>query len=472
MRGLLILSVCSLLPGTLLAQEKPAKELVLFDFEDPAEVKAFAPLQLPKGKEPAPQFTQAATHATSGKHSLKITFDGGKWPTIITTKVPDNWDDYQSFHADVTVSTDCVIGFMVMQEGSSRASGWDGGVSRWTKTAILRPGKHAIAENLHPNGWSAVKTKLENGKVLGKVVSLEIFLYSPAKGETIYVDNIRLSTAKLKPAPVEKPLFQVLGTDWKVTGVQELGKKLAKEWTKPVEKTVAQVEAEFQAQFTEFKKKHPKAVLAIFRDGQKGYDPAQPDKVFAGWKDAYWSSHGPDGLTEDRATNYGKHASQEMFMRHRSPLMRVDLASIPKGSEILAAKLIIVRASGEYGKDNHPFQPNMWVAEACNRPWEETEVNAYEFARGKFWHAIGGMQWDGPNPDFLPIYLAYGPGGGKVNTWDFTHAVRFWTSAPHPNHGFMLHGDSRDWMNRAWFREAPKVEDRPALLVIYQPPAS
>ena len=29
-------------------------------------------------------------------------------------------------------------------------------------------------------------------------------------------------------------------------------------------------------------------------------------------------------------------------MRHRSPLMRVDLASIPKGAKILAAQLVIV----------------------------------------------------------------------------------------------------------------------------------
>jgi hypothetical protein len=25
-----------------------------------------------------------------------------------------------------------------------------------------------------------------------------------------------------------------------------------------------------------------------------GFDAANPTKVFAGWKDAYWSSHGPD----------------------------------------------------------------------------------------------------------------------------------------------------------------------------------
>jgi hypothetical protein len=230
------------------------------------------------------------------------------------------------------------------------------------------------------------------------------------------------------------------------------------------------VEAVFKAHYAALKKDHPKAALAIFRDGEKSFDPVHPDKVYDGWRDAYWTSHGPDGMHEERATNYGKHSGQEIFMRHRSPLMQVDLSSIPKGAEIFAAKFLVVRRNKDYGKENHPFQPNMWVAEACNRPWVETEVNAFEYARGKFWHAIGGMHWNGSDPDFLPLYLAHGPSGGKVSTWDFSQAVRYWTDGKHANHGFMLHGDSKDYI-QAWYREAPNVKDRPALLVIYEPPA-
>ena len=96
-----------------------------------------------------------------------------------------------------------------------------------------------------------------------------------------------------------------------------------------------------------------RAILAILRDGEKGYDPAHPDKVYAGWKDAYWSSHGPDGMTLERTDNIGKQGSHEVFMRHRSPLMRVDLASIPKGSEILAARLVVIRNADKYFKE-HP----------------------------------------------------------------------------------------------------------------------
>jgi hypothetical protein len=446
------------------------KEAVLFDFEDPAEVAAWKPLELPKAKEPPPRVERSGEHATSGRHSLKIVFKGGRWPAVITTRVPPDWDAYHTFHADVTVSRPCVVGFAVLQEKSQRGGDWDGAVSRWTKTAILRPGKHHISGDLHPNGWSAVRTKLENGRVLGKVVSLEIFAYAPADGETIFVDNIRLSPEKEKPAPPPRTRFRVLGTDWEVSGVQELGKKLKGRWVKPAEKSVAEVEAEFRALHARLKKDRPRAVLAVFRDGEKGHDPALPERVYSGWRDAYWSSHGPDGMTVERSTNFGRHASQEIFMRHRSPLMRVDLTSVPPKSDILAARLVVVRTTDRYNKDHNPHRPNMWVAEACNRPWEETEVNAYEYARGKFWRAVGGMHWDGPDPDFLPLYLAHGPSQGRVNTWDFTHAVRYWTDGKHPNHGFMLHGDSHDWI-RAWYREAPNVKDRPALLVIYEPPA-
>jgi hypothetical protein len=41
-------------------------------------------------------------------------------------------------------------------------------------------------------------------------------------------------------------------------------------------------------------------------------------------------------------------------------------------------------------------------------------------------------------------------------------------AGPRPNHGFMLHGDSRDYL-RAFAREAKYLKDRPAVLVIYEP---
>lgn len=445
-------------------KESPApKEIVLFDFEKPDDLKAWSSLELPdvKQKEPPAKIELSTENATRGQHSLKITFAGGRWPTITTTAVLADWMPYWTFRADVTASRHCLVGFTVMQEKSQRGGGWDPTVSRWTKTAFLNPGRNTVTGTIHDSNNYSINTKQ------GKVVRFEIFLYAPHEGESIYVDNIRLSTAK-EAMPMEKTQFPVLGTDLVVSGVRELGQKLKGRWTMPEQKTLEQVEGELRTQFDELKKKHPTAVLAILRDGEKGFDPAHSDQVYAGWKDAYWSSHGPDGMTLERTDNIGKQSSHEIFMRHRSPLMRVDLASIPKGSEILAARLVVVRVNDKFFKEHTPEQPNMWVAEPCNRPWEEYEVNAYEYAKDKFWKAIGGTYY-GADPDFLPVYLAYGPSQGKVNTWDFTNAIRFWTDGKHANHGFMLHGDGGDWLPRAHSREAKMIADRPAVWIVYEP---
>src|SRR5271165_6692619 len=106
-------------------EAKPAApEVVLFDFENDADLKAWSNLELPdaKFKEPPAKIEVSTDNATSGKHSLKITFAGGRWPTITTTQVPDDWTPYQTFKADVTVGRTCVVGFTALQEKSKRGT--------------------------------------------------------------------------------------------------------------------------------------------------------------------------------------------------------------------------------------------------------------------------------------------------------------------------------------------------------------
>jgi hypothetical protein len=461
---------CSLVDSTAFAGQP--KDLLLFDFEKAVDLQAWTNLELSgaRVKEPATKIERSAARASSGKHSLKITFAGGTWPTLTTTRVPADWKAWHTLMADVWVSRPCVVGFTVLQEQSKRGEGYEEAVSRWTRTAFLKAGKNQVSAALRPAYGNTLDPKR------GKVVRFEIFMYNPRAGEAIYVDKIRLSKTKEKPPP-EKMSFTVAGTDWILDGVNpsgvlsagaviELGKKLKAGWTKSKERSVAQLEEEFAALHARLKKKHPRAVLARLRDGEKGYDPRNPDKVYAGWKDAYFSSHGPDGMYRTRAENRGRDQTQEIFMRHRSPLLRVDLSSIPRGSAILAARLIVVRATNTMANDPRK-NPTMWVVEPCNRPWKEYEVNAFQYAKDKLWTQVGGFHW-GDDPDFLPMFLAYGPGRGKVNWWDFTRAVRFWTSGEHPNHGFMLHGDARDYMV-AHTRETKEILNRPAVLVIYEP---
>jgi hypothetical protein len=470
MKKVACLAVLALWVIGLTAVADEPKELLLFDFEEAADLEAWANLELPDArvKEPTARLERSTDNATSGKHSLKITFGGGAWPTLTTKSVPADWDAWHTLKADVAVGRPCVIGFTVLQERSRRGDGYEEAVSRWTRTLFLKAGANQISAALRPGSGNALDPKR------GKVVRFEVFMYNPHADEAIYLDNIRLTKAK-EEQPVAKTSFAVAGTDWALEGVNPsgvlsagavsaLGKKLEAGWTKGEERTVGQLEKEFAAQYDELKKTHPRAVLAVLREGQKGYDPKRPDKVYDGWKEAYFSSHGPDGMYRTRAENQSRAETQEIFMRHRSPLMRVDLSSIPTGSDILAAQLIVVRAR----EDRDPRKiPTMWVVEPCNRPWEEHEVNAFQYAKDKFWTQVGGFHW-GKDPDFLPLFLAYGPGRGKVNWWDFTLAVRFWTSGEHPNRGLMLHGNSHDYMT-GYTSKAKDISNRPAVLVIYEP---
>src|SRR5262249_23863333 len=266
---------------TAAAPPRPADK-TLFDFETTDEVTPWANLTLPKVKEPPIKAERSTDHATSGKHSLKLTFAGGTWPTLTTTRVPPDWTAYQTFKADVTVSKPCLVGFTVMQEKSVRGDGWEALISRWTKTAFLKPGKNEVVAALpQPNDY-ALHAKW------GKVVRFEIFLYRPTDGEAIYVDNVRLSRERLRPPSPTR--FTVAGTDWKLDGTSSaqaviaLGKKLKADWKAPKARTVKEVEADFKKRYDELKKKQPRAVLAVLRDGEKGYDAAHPDRVYDGWK--------------------------------------------------------------------------------------------------------------------------------------------------------------------------------------------
>jgi hypothetical protein len=441
----------------------PDGDQLLFDFEQPDDVKSWANLEVPSEKEPAARADWSAEHAASGQHSLSITFAGGTWPAVASSHVPGDWTSFKTFKAEVTVTRPCVAFFTVFQEKSQRGDGWAAVTGRWTTTQFLNAGRNSIRASLEDrsgNGYMLNKARF------GSVTALEIGLYAPRPGETFWVDDLRLSPESL-PAVPDARNFKVLGTPWVVSSVHELAKQLKDRWAATPEQSVDEIEAGFKAEYEALKKIHPGAVLAVFRNGEPGPGGAP----YSGWKDAHLESHGPDTNTFWRAKKYGGEGASEAFMRHRSLLMRADLSEIPAGAEILAARFILVRASKVDPERDPVAKPSMWVAEACNRPWDELEVNGYQFARDKFWKSVGGLSacsYAGEDADFLPLYLAYGPGRGKATSWDFREAVKFWTDGRHENHGFMLHGNGGDYM-MAHCRESGEVRSRPGLLVVYRP---
>jgi hypothetical protein len=446
----------------------PAPDRVLFDFEEADEAARWSEYQLYGVKEKDP-----AVKVERVQGALKLTFDGGFWPAISTERitVPGDWKEFQTLLADVTADRRCLIGFRVLQEksGDPETIKKSDGRAWWDRTALLEPGKNEIRVVIHENGYGIRPN-------FGAVVRFAIYGYKPESGLSVTVDNIRLSAdwpeprnigyfspysqdgfstpkARAWDATHQLPKFRLAGTEIDVRDVIELGKSRKEQWTPPQESTLEAAESALRELHERLRKDHPGAVLKILRDGENGFD---------GWKDTHISSHGPDGPNEWRTKSHGKHESIEAFMRHRSVLMKVDLSSIPASSKILAARLLLTRTDAKL-----PSKANYWIAEPCTRPWVEDDVNGYEYAKGKLWKAVNGTYY-GEDPDFLPIFLAHGPSGAPVNVWDFAEAVKFWTDGKHENHGFMLHGDSQDYM-RIHARESKDVKKRPALAVIFAP---
>ncbi len=501
-----------------------AEEKVLMDFKEPGEVKnwsptnldelreaankaffeklattkgdklsAYRPPQHPPAPEPPVKLELATEHATPGKHNLKLTYAGGKLPTVGTDKITvDDWSPYKTFQADVFASRACLVVFRVLREKSGRGDDWDGLIGRYEKVARLEPGKNEVVELTYANN------KGEGLGSLGKVMRFEISMYAPKDGDSIWVSNLRLSTELPKATTLfsylnvhfmgevreEAPFFpkrdrkiKVLGTDWELSAVPEIGHRLEDQWAKPEKKSVEQIEAEFGKDYEELKKTNPRALLAIFRDGQKGYDPSAPEKVYSSWRNTELQGHDPGGVY---AVQFGKHPgksnlSTEFFLRRRTFLMKADLSSIPVRSKILAARLLVVKTSspktGDPRSDYGPIvRPAFFVAEACNRDWDEAVANGIEYAEGKFWKEICGEYWSGGDPDFFPLVIAYGQAGYDQNVFDFTEAVRYWTEGRHPNFGFTMYSFP-PYMEycTVWTRHVQDVKKRPALMVIYEP---
>jgi hypothetical protein len=468
---------CICLVPFLAGRPLAAAEKLLFDFKDGADLKVWSQslpdnLKVPGANEPPVKIELSGENAASGKRCLKLTFSGGKYPAVATHSPLEDWTVYNSFKADVTTSRTCLVAFRVVRADDKEHRGW-------VRLALVHQGRNAVVDVAPtPRG-------LDNGRPLKGPTQFEIIMYAPHEGEAIFVDNIRVSTEVPDRAtpphgehvrPGDNVRFYprlgkipVLGLDIEVANAAELVKRMTDPWVPPQDKTVKQVEAEFSALYDRLKKEHPRAVMAIFRNGQRGFDPGAPEKEYGDWRSTGISAHGPNAVLLESLHSIAGAEQMEVTFRGRPAMMRVDFSSIPQGSQVLAARLLLVRSSPlakEWNARRHPF-----VAEFCNRPWKETEVNTFEYAKDRFWKETHGSNWDSDDPDFLPIFAAYGPSQGTTNVWDFTEAVKWWTGGKHPNYGFTLYnGDYTAvdylWVHSRWVKD---VSRRPAMMVIYEP---
>ncbi|HKI18830.1 MAG TPA: DNRLRE domain-containing protein, partial [Isosphaeraceae bacterium] len=419
--------------------------------------------KVPGAKEPPVKIEFSKDSQASDRPCLKITYAGGKYPAIATPAPLEDWTPYKQFQAGVTAGRTCVAAFRVVRLDDKNHHGW-------VKLALLKKG-HNVVTDLAPT--------------LKGPTQFEILMYAPHEGETLLVDDIRVSTEAPRMAtpylgehvaPGDNLRFYpklekipLLGLDTPVANCAELAKRMADKWVRPEDKPIERVEADFLALYERLKKDHPRAILATFRNGQKGYVPTAPEKEYAGWDCTGTSAHGPNAVHLEALGSLAGADRMEVTFRGRPPMMRLDFSSIPMGSDILAAQLVLVRA-GQLAKD-WDSRRNYFVAEFCNRPWKEAEVNTFEYAKDQFWKELHGASWDGDDPDFLPMFIAHGPSQGTTNAWDFTQAVKWWTDGKHPNHGFTLYNAARSSVDYLWVHScrAKDVRLRPALMVIYEP---
>jgi len=456
---------------------------VLFDFKDDAKLKTWAQF-LPDNSKvigaKEPSVTIAFAKDAIDRPCLKLTYSGGRFPAVATRSPIDTWGSYRTFKADVTAGRKCLVAFRVVRLDDERHHGW-------VKIALLQKGRNVVIDQAPAvggrenslGGW---------GQPFKEPVAtqFEILMYAPHDGESLWVHEVRLSTEAPQEATpyhgehvragdtvrlfpkIEK--IRVLGLDSPVASAVEFGKQMTAKLVPAEDKTVERAEADFQALYQRLKKDHPRAVMAIFRSGQKGYDPAAPEKAFAGWACTGASAHGPNATQLELVKNLSTAETMEVSLRGRPALLRCDFSSIPRGSDILAAQLLLVRST-PVPKDWGSRRP-YFVAECCNRPWKEGEVNTFEYAKDQFWKELHGMNWDGDDPDFLPLFIAHGPSQQTTSVWDFTQAVKWWTEDKHPNYGFTLNnavyeGDARDSLI-AYTSRARDIRQRPAMMVIYE----
>jgi len=47
---------------------------------------------------------------------FRIVYAGGRWPTVATSEIPEDWSPWKTLAAEVTVERDCLFGFEAVQE--------------------------------------------------------------------------------------------------------------------------------------------------------------------------------------------------------------------------------------------------------------------------------------------------------------------------------------------------------------------
>ena len=439
-----------LLTGTALAED-----VVFGDFEGETELALWkSGFYDTASKETPPTLTLSKENATSGDNSLMIKFNGGFLPMVSLKTLPNvnDWYFYKSLSFDLTAETDTMLGVQVLQEKKAT----------FDSRVLVKKGLSKLNFTFVPERSGSIDL------TGGPVTELRFYFYKPKTGAVFYLDNIRLKE-KIRKKDISNSedqnkswyktlTFSVLGAKTSApVALPNIKSALSDDFYEKQlgAKTTEEMEKLIRGNYLELKKINPKAVLSIFRNGEK----EASSKVYSGSKTAFLSTHGPD-TSMSLLPMLGE--ERELFMRHRVLLFSFENLNLPENSEILNAYFVL---------NTNKMTPggSLFIAEAINRAWNENEVTAYTYDKDKFWNNFGGISNSGDDPDCLPLILAYGFRKEKVSAWDFTEAVKYWTNGKNANHGFFFPClDGADYCSVSTNR-AKNIKDRPAIYVIYVP---
>lgn len=154
------------------------KELVLFDFENDAELnrihwKCFT------------MFALSEEHATHGQKSLKMELYPSDWPGWTPKIARTDWRAFQAFGFDLYNPGDDKLTLFMRIDDREDFPGYP---DRYNRSFLLAPGNNRIEVKLEELITSSTQRRLD----LDNIYRLFLFMHEPESKITLYLDNVRL----------------------------------------------------------------------------------------------------------------------------------------------------------------------------------------------------------------------------------------------------------------------------------------
>ena len=157
---------------------KNSSNSILFDFESDEDLKRL-------NWECHKWFELSEEHATSGKHSLKVSLPPGQYPGINFEKIKKNWSEGNYFGMDVFNPSEERITFHIRIDDNK--SGWEY-ADRFDINFELKQGINHISIPA-----DSIRTNIHHRPLnLKRIERMMVFIPNNSKKRELYIDNIRL----------------------------------------------------------------------------------------------------------------------------------------------------------------------------------------------------------------------------------------------------------------------------------------